>query len=60
MKIQVQNLDLSLNVFGLNLFYVVTLISYDYWFKFETRIFTISLFAKGSGRVQSIDEVSHF
>ena len=55
-----QNLDLSLNVFGLNLFYVVTFISYDYWFKSETRIFTISVFAKDSGRVQSIDEVSHF
>ena len=35
-------------------------ISHDYWFKSETRIFTISVFAKDSGRVQSIDEVSHF
>ena len=33
-------------------------ISHDYWFKSETRISTISLFAKESGRVKSIDGVS--
>ena len=55
---QVQNLDLSLNVFGLDQFYIVMLFSHDYRFNSETRISTISLFAKDSGRVQSIDMVS--
>ena len=58
MKTQVQNLDSSLNVFGLDYFYIVTLFSHDYWFKSDTRISTISLLAKDSGRVQSIDGVS--
>ena len=34
------------------------LFSHDYRFNSETRISTISLFAKDSGRVQSIDMVS--
>ena len=57
-KTQVQNLDLSLNVFGLDQFYIVKLFSHDYWFNSETRISTISLFEKDSGRIQSIDGVS--
>ena len=34
------------------------LFSHDYWFNSETRISTISLFEKDSGRIQSIDGVS--
>ena len=51
-------MDLILNVFGLDKFYIVMLFSHDYWFNSETRISTISLFEKDSGRIQSIDGVS--
>ena len=52
------DLDLILNVFGLDKFYIVMLFSHDYWFNSETRISTISLFEKESVRIQSIDGVS--
>ncbi len=40
------DLDLILNVVGLDKFYIVMLFSHDYWFNSETRISTISLFVQ--------------
>ena len=53
-----QNWDLSLIEFRFNFFILFTFFGHDYWFKSETKISTISVFARDYGRVQSIGRVS--